>query len=182
MKGFLRIVPLLLVTIPLHGALEFSGYMKSGDAVQFVIMDVDARVTSGFLVVGSTFRGHKVIAFDPEREVLLLEREGKTIRLPLKDSRVREGSSAVPPKVELKVAITQDGTPVVNGQAITFEAFDILLRKHAESGMPLALSFHQPPDPSRAVHETIKKLHRALGQSGVKKTSIKIVDAPRPSK
>jgi biopolymer transport protein ExbD len=154
--------------------------MRSGESFQFVVTDLDARVSSGLLSVGSEFQGHKVVGFDRDHEVLLLERAGKTVRLSLRNSRVQEGKSVAAPKVEMKVAIAQDGTLMVNEQAATLESFESALRKHAEGGLPLALFFHQPLDPGLTVHETIKKLHRALAASGVKKWSIKVVDAPPP--
>lgn len=165
-----------------HAALEFTGYMRLKDEVRFVVTDLDSGTTSGFLTIGSVFEGHKVTAFDERSEVLVLDLNGQSIRLPLKDAHVRDGSTAPPEKIELQLKISSDGALTIDDRAVDLDTFDALLRKHAATGAPLALYYHSSLDYSAKAQATLEAVMRLVPKSGVKKYSMKFIGPSPPKK
>ena len=74
-----------------RGELEFSGYIRIGSEAKFMITDEEAKISSGWITMGHSFMGYTVIAFDSQKEVLSLRKEGASLVLPLKLSHVKEG-------------------------------------------------------------------------------------------
>jgi len=153
-------------------ALEFTGYMRSKDTLQFFVTDLSSGATSGWLTIGSVFEDHKIAAFEVPEEVLVLEHNGQSIRLTLKEPRVRNGKSPEHERIELHLRISPDGVLVLDGQAIHFDAFEELLRKYGEKNTHVALIFRGPWPPSAKIHETLQMVLRAIPKSGAKKFSI----------
>jgi len=162
-----------------HAALEFSGYLKSKDGLRFVVTDLEAKQASTWLKIGDTFQGHKVAEFDSENEILTLDHAGVAVRLPLKDSHVKEGKLEAVKKQEIPLAVGSDGALSLNGKTLTLEAFKEMLLKFAETGTPIDVALHEPPDPNQKTFETGNKIVEIISKSGVKKYSLHIVDAPR---
>lgn len=161
-----------------YAALEFSGYMRLNDGLQFVVTDPDSKSASGWITLGAVFEGHKVAAFDEREEVLILERGGNSIRLSLKDAHVRDDKVALPEKIEVWLTITSSGELIIDHQVVSLAAFDRLLRKYAGGGAPLALHY-LASDFSPKVMETLEAVIRAVPKSGVKKYSLNIVQPPQ---
>ena len=165
-----------------HAALEFTGYMRLKEVSQFVVTDRDSGATSGWLTIGSVFEGGKVTAFDELQEVLVLDLDGKSIRLPLREAHVRDGKAAPPEKIELTLKISPDGSLMIEDRAVELAAFDALLRKYAASGAPLALYYYSSPVYGAKAQATLEAVMRLVPKSGVKKYSMKVVDSPPPGK
>src|SRR3954468_18258476 len=64
-------------------SLEFVGYMRQGDVSRFALADPKQLTASPWLVLGQTFGGYTLEAFDAERDVLSVRKSGELFRLPL---------------------------------------------------------------------------------------------------
>lgn len=71
-----------------RGALEFSGYIQTGNEFKFTITDAANKASSGWIALGQSFKGHTLLAFDQKKEVLSVKDGESTIELPLKRARV----------------------------------------------------------------------------------------------
>jgi len=79
-----------------EAAVEFSGYAQSAQESKFVLTDTEEAESSGWLAIGQSFKGYTLVAFDGKDEVLSVQKGNTTIKLPLKVSRVKTGSSDAP--------------------------------------------------------------------------------------
>lgn len=70
-KSFLLIALMLCSTGICRSALEFSAYIHSGTDSWFVITDIEENTSSGWIVIGESFKGHSIVAFDQKKELLL---------------------------------------------------------------------------------------------------------------
>jgi hypothetical protein len=73
-----------------RAALEFTAYIRAGKSSRFVVTDLENKTSSGWLVLGDSFAGTKLTAFDPKREVLTVKTGNTSAELPLKSSHVAE--------------------------------------------------------------------------------------------
>ena len=162
-----------------RAALEFSGYLMSKDEIRFVVTDLESGKSSAWLATGETFQGHKVTGFDRHNEILSLEHAGVAVRLPLKESKVKDGKSEGREKPELQLAVLPDGQWWMYGEQVTIDMLDVLLRRFAERGIAIAIGIRGPPSPNLHVQDAVKKISAAVRASGAKKFSIKVIDTPQ---
>ena len=149
--------------------------MKTRDGHRFVVLDRETGKSSGWLSVGSTFQGYKVVDFDDENEVLAVGNSGSVVRLSLKEARVKDGKAgAGDDKMEFKLALTPAGEPILNGQALTFEQLELTFRQFAQRGAPVAIVIQEPEKPNQVSFEAVRKIAILLRESGMRKWSIRI--------
>ena len=173
---FVAVVALVVISMS-RAAIEFTGYIASKDGAQFVLTDLESGAKSRWLMIGDAFLGHVLARFDPDRETLVLERGGAFTPLRLKDSRVQDGKPTAPPRTEVKVLISREGSFTLGDKPADLAAIESYFRAAAENGRHLSLAIHEPPEPTYATHQYTKKVMAALAASGAKKWSIKIVNA-----
>ena len=77
------------------GHVEFVGFTSSEEGMRFVLKDTKENRTSEWLRLEQSFRGFKLVAYDPSRELLTVESEGGRLVMPLRASQVQ---SALPSK------------------------------------------------------------------------------------
>lgn len=93
MRNLLLAVVALTIPSATFGALQFSAYMETDQALVFQLTDTQSGAKSDWLAIGGTFQGHTLTAFDREREVLVVQQGTDSIRLPLKEARVKKGDA-----------------------------------------------------------------------------------------
>jgi hypothetical protein len=176
MRGISFILFSLTIGSPAMGALEFSGFMQTGEELRIVLTDLETGKSSGFLAVGESFHGHKIVGLT--KDVLTVEREGKRFELSLKADGVKDGKATLPgEKTNVAVGVTIDGKAMLGGRTVSFDELDAELKRLAEKGAPLQLAIHEPPSPNQTSHEATKRVMESLERSGAKKWSLKIVNA-----
>lgn len=68
---------------------QFNAILKIGSDQQFVLTDASGQASS-YLRVGGSFKGYTIKAYDPKTDLLEVEHEGASLRLPLvADARVK---------------------------------------------------------------------------------------------
>src|SRR5688572_26906083 len=117
------------------GAVEFSGYLRSSDRIQFVIMEPLSGETSGWITVGDSFQGHRITGFDAKRKVLTVEHAGKLVELPLKDSKVKHGQQTASDRTYLRLDLTDEGGLVIDGKAVEVSSLEAVFRGYAQKGI-----------------------------------------------
>jgi hypothetical protein len=142
----------VLLSSGLRGELEFSAFVVLPKSELFVLRDLEQDQTSGFLKLGQSFRGYTLKAFDQNREVISLEKEGKITDIRLKDSKVRNGAEVAraapqsldfsprivgPPsghssKVVGRIVVKDDGRLFFNGTGTDMSQLDSLLNNIKE--------------------------------------------------
>jgi hypothetical protein len=70
------------------GAVEFCGYATVGDKIRFVVTEPESGDTSSWILLGETFRGYTLVAFDAKADTLTVRSTSALLKLPLKPSRV----------------------------------------------------------------------------------------------
>jgi hypothetical protein len=165
------------LTCAARAAIEFTGYLSSKEGTRFILTDLDTGSKSEWLVIGDKFLGRVVAKFDPAAETLFLEQAGATVRLQLKDSRVKDGKAGTAPKLDAKVQISAEGGFSIDNTPADLAAVEAYFRAASESGKHISLAIHEPPSPTHITHEYTKQVMAALTASGAKKWSIKIVSA-----
>lgn len=163
---------------------EFSGYMDFGKKSLFVFTNIESRSTSGWITLGQAFLDHKVHGFDPADEVVILEYQGKLLRIPLKGLRV------VAPHMksdfsELTMSVSMDGILILNGQPVSWDALDALFASLASTTDKLRVMLQQPSYPpgvdiSRVV-STVEELSKRMRESGLKKGEMILLPPPARS-
>ena len=98
-----------------RGALEFSGYFRTGQSDLFVLTDLSDATASGWLRIGEHFRDHLLVSFDPQTEQLTVKRAAATWQLPLKATAVQEAAAEIPGP---KGTMTQSGVHT-DGEAVS---------------------------------------------------------------
>lgn len=156
----------LMPASPGDAALEFSGYIQSGEGTLFVLTDLDTRGASRFLKIGAEFADWHLLSFDAKTDILTVGRAGTTLRLPLKDSHIRDAEIEPGQKMEVHVLLSPEGKLTIDGQPITVEALSDLLRQSGSSGGMVELSIHyavhyELPADSRGL-EALRKLSGAF--------------------
>ena len=66
------------------GQIEFVGFTNSDEGIRFVLNDTKENRASEWLRLEQSFRGFKLVAYDPQRELLTVEKEGGRFELPLR--------------------------------------------------------------------------------------------------
>lgn len=160
--------------------LAFSGVVKFPGETRFILTDLGTRKSSAFLALGESFQGHQLTGFNAATEVLTVERGGQVLQLPLKMAHVKSGT-APPPRanrIEIRIAIAADGKLSTDGRALTFETFNLMLQDYGRTGSTLAVVVQQPSNPGPKIQEINRYISEAVGTSGAKKSSVRIVPAP----
>jgi hypothetical protein len=84
----------LLVT-GLRAEIQFAGFFVTTQDARFTLSDTTDGRSSGWLRIGQSFRDHRVVSFDRQREVLTLEYDGATREVPLRTARIKAGKATV---------------------------------------------------------------------------------------
>ena len=152
----IRSVVLLVLSGLLTGTAsaetEFVGYMTSTEGPRFAIKDSDK--VSGWLALGDSYAGYKVLAHDVARGVLTVEKAGARVDLPLKAPRVEAGATAERPKIG-KITVKFNGPPIVPekvvrdnmqlkaGDALDENSIDVAVRSLYRTGHFKSIEFKQ---------------------------------------
>ena len=152
-KGLVTVIGLLVGAVMLRGVLEFSGYHILSGKSWFILKDTATGKTSDWLRRGESFGGYTVTDFDPGDESLTIVRGSETIRLPIRQARVREGA---PARAEAQILVTErgaalfrlvvseDGRPLLNGQPFQFKAWDDMCADFARRGADVLVRISFP--------------------------------------
>jgi hypothetical protein len=99
--------------------IEFVGYMTSAEGPRFTLKESKEEKASGWLLLGDSHSGFKLVAHDPQRGILSVEKNGDRFELPLKQERVADGnkSKSTKPKIG-KVTIQFAGDKRVPEQVV----------------------------------------------------------------
>lgn len=68
--------------------IEFVGYMTSPDGLRYVLKSSGMDKTSRWLGLGDSYVGFKLLSHDRTQEILVVEKDGVRMELPLKSARV----------------------------------------------------------------------------------------------
>jgi hypothetical protein len=160
-----------------QATLVFSGIIKLPDGTRFILTDLRTRKSSTWLALEETFLGHRLTSFNAATEVLTVERDGQALELPLKLAHVKSGTAPPAPanKIEFRIAIAPDGKLSTHGRAIPFETFNLMLQDYGRNGSTLVVVVQQPPNPDAKIQEINKSISDAVGTSGARKSSVRIV-------
>jgi hypothetical protein len=79
------------------GQVEFVGFANSGEGMRFVLKDAKQNISSEWLRLEQSFRGVRLVAYDAQREILTVEKEGSRLELPLRTPRVQSGTRSIQP-------------------------------------------------------------------------------------
>jgi hypothetical protein len=81
--------------------IEFSGVLGDGSAggTKFMLA-TKAAGQSRWLKVGEEFAGYTVTAYEPKDETIVLTKAGQTVRMKLKDSKIKSVPVEPPPAVQ----------------------------------------------------------------------------------
>ena len=93
MKTYLAI--LFLTTLGLKADLEFSGFFSTSKEELFSLTETEPKRTSGWLKIGQSFGGFTIEAFDREHEILTLKQGERSLKIPLRASKVKDGRAMV---------------------------------------------------------------------------------------
>jgi hypothetical protein len=93
MKKYLTI--LLLTSLGLRGEMEFSGFFITSKESLFSITDSENMRSSGWLKIGQSFGGYTVVSFDRDHEVLTLKQGDRSLEVPLRVSKIKDGKSTI---------------------------------------------------------------------------------------
>lgn len=93
MKTFLAI--LLLTTLGLKAEMEFSGFFTTSQEALFILTDTETKHSSGWLKLGQSFGGYRLVSFEKEKDILTLEQGERSLQLPLRTSKVKEGRTTI---------------------------------------------------------------------------------------
>jgi hypothetical protein len=74
------------------GQVEFVGFADSAEGMRFVLKDSQENKASDWLHLEQSFRGIRLVAYDAQREILTVEKEGSRLELPLRTPQVQSGS------------------------------------------------------------------------------------------
>jgi hypothetical protein len=86
---------LLLTAAVLRANMEFSGFFLTSKNAYYTMTDTTARTTSGWLTTGQSFSGYTIVEFDREHDVLLVRHGAETLRLPLREGKVKAGRMTI---------------------------------------------------------------------------------------
>ena len=75
--------------------MEFSGFFFTSNEALFSITDTEGKRSPGWLKVGQSFEGYTVVSFDREHEVISLKQGDRTLKVPLRTSKVKNGKATI---------------------------------------------------------------------------------------
>lgn len=125
------VAPLLLLALPLHADIEFTGYFVAGGKTSVAVSDTATRA-SAWIALGGRFEDYTLAACDPTAETITLTRgtESRTLRLK-QDGKVKEGRFVVSGTYRVgtgpAVQVTR-ATLVIGAENILPLAPDVVLR------------------------------------------------------
>jgi hypothetical protein len=141
--------------------IEFVGYMTSAEGPRFTLKESKEEKASGWLRLGDSYLGSKLVAHDPQRGILYVEKNGDRFGLPLKQDRVAHGdkSKSTKPKIG-KISIqfagdkrvpeqmVRDGMHIRSGDEFNEVVIDNAIRSLYRTGRFKQIEFkHEQPTP-----------------------------------
>ena len=96
--------------------VEFVGFMTSAEGSRFALKEEKGERASGWLALGDSFRGFKLIAHDPQRDTLVVEKEGERLELHLKKDRVAHGEAQKVKIADIAIQFKGEATTVTAQQ------------------------------------------------------------------
>jgi hypothetical protein len=112
-------------------SLEFSGFLQSKTETRFMITDLSDRKTSGWIVVGDTFRGYALVAFDAKDEAVVLKKGAETVRLPVKQAKVVDVAATL--RKHRVISIVQNGDLLIGDLPVRSNSLEEILRQLAKA-------------------------------------------------
>lgn len=106
-----QLVPVLVVALAVRGwaaeaEVEFTGLIGSGTGADTRFMlATKAAGSSRWLKLGQEFAGYTIAAYEPKTDLLDLTRDGKTLRVKLKDSTKIQSVAVEPPPAVQKAIL-----------------------------------------------------------------------------
>jgi hypothetical protein len=165
-------------------SIQFAAYLwtaHGGD--RFVITEPARGVVSGWMRVGQSFSSYTVTEYLPEREVLIVVKNGVSHELRLKESKVADGSDQAPTvEMPVRMILREDGTVFTAGKTLPVESLAAYLHglalQRAKSRISYSVLAEAGVDP--AVMDVLKAqlLHAIPQPPG---TVVKIQGAVPPS-
>jgi hypothetical protein len=108
-----------LLVGPCSAQIEFVGYMTSADGPRFSLKESKAEKASGWLRLGDSYSGFKLLAHDSQKSILSVEKDGNRSELRLKEDRVTHGDAPKSSKPKIgKVKIQFVGATSVSEQVV----------------------------------------------------------------
>jgi len=89
MKTAVVVFALAMLAASLRAELALTGIMITAERPMFVLSSAKEK-TSGWITIGQGFDGFTIVAFDPESELLAVEKDGKRQELRLRPAKVGE--------------------------------------------------------------------------------------------
>jgi biopolymer transport protein ExbD len=151
--------------------LEFSGYLKSGDGPRFVLTETSTGETSGFLTLGGSFAGGKIVEFNVKDEVLTVTRGSEALRLPLKAPRMRDGKATADESKVVRMGVTKDGGIQFDGRLLSAAVLDEILAQIALTDKEVRVEIA-----GRAPFEAVTRFMDAVRAAGIKKLRVQAGD------
>jgi hypothetical protein len=155
----------LVLVAPAQAALALAGYFQAQNVARFVVVDRDTGERSPWLFIGDLYQGYMVMRFEPGEEVLILERDNNTVRLPLGAPRARE---------ELRLGIAPNGTLTLSNETMTVDELERRFKSLRASGR--AVGFEVRTQPGVDAWETLNRVVAMLRDSGANQWSIRVID------
>jgi len=91
-----RIFALFLASaLSLRAEMQFAGYFSTASESVFTLVDTDNGESSTWLKVGESFHSYTITAFNRESEEIILEKNGNSLHLRLRESKVKDGKMTV---------------------------------------------------------------------------------------
>jgi hypothetical protein len=95
MKISVLVLALAMSIASLRAELALTGIMITAERPMFVLSSEQEK-TSGWITIGQSFDGFTIVAFDPESELLAVEKDGKRQELRLRQAKVGEAKPEDP--------------------------------------------------------------------------------------
>jgi hypothetical protein len=106
---FAFILLALLGPVALQAEIQFAGFFTTPSRALYSLVDTTDGVSSGWLKVGDTFRGHTVVSFDGSQEILTLKHRDQPVELRLRAAKVQDGKYTISGSISLGVDRRLDG-------------------------------------------------------------------------
>ena len=98
----IKFIAFILVSIAAARAdLEFTGFFATSKESVYMLTDKKSNHTSGWLKVGDSFEGYTIEAFEKDNDVLVLRRGPNVLRLPIRQSKVKDSGITIVGTIEL---------------------------------------------------------------------------------
>lgn len=111
------------------GEVEFTGFVRSGAQLHFVLRDLERGEASDFLSFGQTFRGLTLLEFDATHQELTVRFGGEVRQLALKEA----GKAAARPARDAEIVVDAQGRLFVAGERAPSPDLQLRLAKMAEN-------------------------------------------------